>query len=266
MKLIKPKVEILDNINGEEVINKIAKVARTCYKSENASTPEKDKKLVENLVKSGHEAMIEFFDITVKFTCDRITSQSIVRCRLASFAQESTRYCNYSKDKFNNELTFIIPSWLDIPEGQYKWEDQNPLLTAGMSIEEAGYDDSSNLWIKDDIGDGYVEYKRHYKDWMETERFMQSLQAAEDSYLELIEYGWKAQQARMVLPMSIKTEINMKANLREWRHFFKLRCSTAAHPDIRVLALDLLEQMHNQIPIIFDDIYEKYRKGGKSEE
>lgn len=71
MKLIKSKVEILDNINGEEVINKIAKVARTCYKSEDASTPEKDKRLIENLVKSGHEAMIEFFDITVKFTCDR---------------------------------------------------------------------------------------------------------------------------------------------------------------------------------------------------
>lgn len=218
MKLIKPKVEILDNINGEEVINKIAKVARTCYKSEDASTAEKDKKLVENLVKSGHEAMIEFFDITVKFTCDRAIANEIVRHRIASYAQESTRYCNYSKDKFNNELTFIKPIWYD---------------SLGIT---------------------------HKQD------FEIALERCEDDYLEFIKQGWTPQQARAVLPLALKTEINMKTNLREWRHFFKLRCSTAAHPDIRVLALDLLEQMHNQIPIIFDDIYEKYGKGGKSEE
>lgn len=217
MKLIKPKVEILDNINGEEVINKIAKVARTCYKSEDASTPEKDKKLVENLVKSGHEAMIEFFDITVKFTCDRAIANEIVRHRIASYAQESTRYCNYSKDKFNNELTFIKPIWYD---------------SLGIT---------------------------HKQD------FEIALERCEDDYLEFIKQGWTPQQARAVLPLALKTELNMKTNLREWRHFFKLRCSTAAHPDIRVLALDLLEQMHNQIPIIFDDIYEKYGKGGKSE-
>lgn len=220
MKLIKSKVEILDNINGEEVINKIAKVARTCYKSEDASTVEKDKKLVENLVKSGHEAMIEFFDITVKFTCDRGVSHELVRHRMASFAQESTRYCNYSKDKFNNELIFIIPSWAEVNKFGEIVADDN----------EAFYD------------------------------FKRALEMAEAFYLSLIAKGWTAEKARIVLPMSIKTEINMKANLREWRHFFKLRCSTAAHPDIRVLALDLLKQMHNQIPIIFDDIYEEYRE------
>ena len=294
MKLIKPKVEILDKIDGQAILERIEQIARTCYKSEPkyiresidysrwvwedseefkalkedgateypirySSTADK---LVKRLIESKHEAMLEFVDITVKFTCDRGVSHELVRHRMASFAQESTRYCNYSKDKFNNELTFIIPSWLDTPEGQYKWEDQNPLLTAGASIEEAGYDDSADLWIKDDTRDGYVEYKRHYKNWMETERFMQSLQAAEDSYLELIEHGWKAQQARMVLPMSIKTEINMKANLREWRHFFKLRCHSTAHPDIRVLALDLLKQMHEQIPVIFDDLYDTYFNNG----
>lgn len=226
MKLIKSKVEILDNINGEEVINKIAKVARTCYKSEDASTAEKDKKLVENLVKSGHEAMIEFFDITVKFTCDRGVSHELVRHRMASFAQESTRYCNYSKDKFNNELTFIIPNWAEVNKFGEIVADDN----------EAFYD------------------------------FKRALEMAEAFYLSLIAKGWTAEKARMVLPMSIKTEINMKANLREWRHFFKLRCSTAAHLDIRVLALDLLKQMHNQIPIIFDDIYEKYGKDSKNEE
>lgn len=226
MKLIKPKVEILDKINGDEVITKLAKVARVCYKSEDASTLEKDKRLVENLIKSGHEAMIEFFDITVKFTCDRGVSHEIVRHRMASYAQESTRYCNYSKDKFGNELTFIIPSWAEINKfGEIVADD-----------DETFYD------------------------------FKRALEMAEGFYFSLINKGWKPQQARMVLPMSIKTEINMKCNLREWRHFFRLRCDTAAHPDIRALALDLLEQMHSLIPIIFDDIYEKYGIGTRNKQ
>lgn len=241
MKLIKPKVEILDKINGDEVITKLAKVARTCYKSEDASTLEKDKRLVENLIKSGHEAMIEFFDITVKVTCDKGTSHQIVRHRMASYAQESSRYCNYSKDKFGNELTFIIPSWVDLPEGNYTYWDGDWVDMEDMKIKKR---------YEKDAVDG----------WLDNMRF------CETTYRLLINKGWKAQQARMILPMSIKTEINMKANLREWRHFFKLRCDTAAHPDIRALALDLLEQMHSLIPIVFDDIYEKYGIGTKNEQ
>lgn len=222
MKLIKPKVEILDQIDGEQIINRIAIVARTCYKSEDLSTHDKDLALVKRLIESKHEAMLEFVDITVKFTCDRITSQSIVRHRMASFAQESTRYCNYSKDKFNNELTFIIPSWAEV----------NKLGEIVADDKEAFYD------------------------------FKRALEMAEAFYLSLIAKGWTAEKARMVLPMSIKTEINMKANLREWRHFFKLRCHSTAHPDIRVLALDLLKQMHKQIPVIFDDLYDTYFNNG----
>lgn len=242
MKLIKPKVEILDKINGDEVITKLAKVARVCYKSEDASTLEKDKRLVENLIKSGHEAMIEFFDITVKFTCDRGVSHEIVRHRMASYAQESTRYCNYSKDKFGKELTFIIPSWLDIPSGNYTYWDGDWVDMDKLKINlPADEEDVISQWLFD-------------------------MSYADTAYRYLIRKGWKPQQARTVLPMSIKTEINMKANLREWRCFFKLRCDTAAHPDMRKLALDLLEQMHSLIPIVFDDIYEKYGIGTKNEQ
>ena len=150
--------------------------------------------------------------------------------RTASFAQESTRYCNYSKDKFNNELTFIIPSWLD-------WKE--------MTVHKGDFEKS---------GSGSID----------SQIFIDNLLAAEAAYLKLVREGWTAEKARMVLPMSIKTEINMKANLREWRHFFELRCSTAAHPDIRVLALDLLKQMHEKIPVIFDDLYEKFIKINES--
>lgn len=255
MKLIQPKVEILDKIDDQAILERIEQVTRTCYKSEPKygyeyvtddgvrviirdtviehlgeletvkKLPPHAKKInisakdfVKRIIESKHEAMLEFVDVTVKFTCDRGVSHELVRHRLASYAQESTRYCNYSKDKFGNELTFIIPSWAEINKfGEIVADD-----------DETFYD------------------------------FKRALEMAEGFYFSLINKGWKPQQARMVLPMSIKTEINMKCNLREWRHFFKLRCSTAAHPDIRKLALDLLNQMHEQIPVIFDDLYEEF--------
>lgn len=212
MKLIKSEVKILDKLNGEEIINRIAAVARTCYKSEASSTPESDKALVERLINSNHFAMIEFADVTVKFICSRSISHEIVRHRLMSFAMESQRYCNYSKDKFNNEITFILPTWYNQSEDEIDKED-----------------------------------------------FRKYLADCESYYNNLInKRGFLAQEAREILPNATKTEINCKANLREWIHFLTLRCSTAAHPDIRVLALDLLKQLHEQIPVIFDKLYDKY--------
>ena len=278
MKLIKPKVEILDQIDGQAILERIEQIARTCYKSEpkyiRVSADRKRwvwedsedfkllgeegetdypirvsntaDKLVKRLIESKHEAMLEFVDVTVKFTCDRITSQSIVRHRIASFAQESTRYCNYSKDKFNGELTFIIPSWLNIPEGEYKYNHNCTWVNA---------DNTDEVFVdfRDEINNDKEKEATAISTWLT------SLGAAEEAYIRLTQrYNKQAQQARMVLPMSIKTEINMKANLREWRHFFKLRCHRTAHPDIRALALDLLKQMHERIPIVFDDLYKEF--------
>ena len=233
MKLIKPKVEILDKLDEKAIIDRIATVARTCYKSEDQSSPEKDKALISRLIKSKHDAMLEFVDVTVKFTTDRAIANELVRHRLASYAQESSRYCNYSKDKFGNELTFVIPSWLDLPEGKYNWWDGDWVDVSKLKI-----------LLPDDGGN--------------TSSWLHTLQYTETAYNVLINGEWTAQQARSVLPLCTKTEINMKANLREWRHFFKLRCSTAAHPDMRVLALDLLKKMHDKLPTIFDDIYEEF--------
>ena len=233
MKLIKPSVKILTPVEDDKVIETIANVARTCYKSEANSTKEKDEALVKRLIESKHEAMLEFVDITVKFTCSRAISHELIRHRLCSFAQESQRYCNYSKDKFDNEITFIIPSWLDIPEGNYTWWDNDWVDMNKLQINLPDNNNSVNEWLH-------------------------ALHFTEQTYNILTSKGWKAEQAREVLPNSTKTEINMKANLREWRHFLNLRCSTAAHPDMRALALDLLKQLHRQIPIIFDDIYDKY--------
>ena len=219
MKLIRPFTEILTPLNGEEILKTIEKVARTCYKSEDKITDDSAFKMVKSLIDRGHEAMIEFFDITVKFTCERGFSHEIVRHRMASYAQESTRYCNYAKDKFDNQLTFIIPSWISLPlEGEWK-----------CTGDQTGFSEGENIWYK-------------------------SLLKVEEDYNKLIELGWQAQQARAILPNSTKTEINVKYNLREWRHFFKLRTSPAAHPQMRELTIPLLKEFQSKIPIIFDDI------------
>jgi len=206
MRLIKPSYEILTSLNGVEILQIIEKVARTCYKSEDKITEDSAEKMIQILISRGHEAMIEFFDITVKFICDRGVSHELVRHRIASFALESTRYCNYASAKFDREITFIIPCW----------------FTDGILPDEV--------------------------------RWQYAMVDAEESYNDLIKMGWQAQQARSVLPNSLKTEINVKMNLREWRHFFKLRCVKAAHPQMRELTIPLLEELKIKVPIIFNDI------------
>ena len=205
MRIIEPKVEILTPIDGQAILKHIEQVGRVCYKSEDKITADSAKMFVAGLIRKGHEAVIEHFNITVKFTTDRGISHEIVRHRLASYAQESSRYVNYSKDKFGNEITVIKPS---------------------------------------EIEEGTTAY-RNWKTAMKT---------AEIAYLALIENGCKAQTTRAVLPTCAKTELVMTANLREWRHFIKLRGSAAAHPDIRILATDLLRQLKEQIPVVFDDL------------
>ncbi|MBQ7106578.1 MAG: FAD-dependent thymidylate synthase [Clostridia bacterium] len=205
MYIIKPSFEILDNIDGENILKKIEKIGRVCYKSEEKITESSAKIFIKKIIESGHESVIEHEKITVRVICDRGVSHEIVRHRIASYSQESTRYCNYSSDKFDNQLTFIKPCF---------WEE------------------SSN----------------EYKKWKE------QMLGIEKSYNELISCGATPQEARSILPNSLKTEIVITMNLREWRHFFKLRTSKRAHPQMREIAIPMLEGFKKIIPIIFDDI------------
>lgn len=205
MKIIKPGFEILTPINGEEILKHIELVGRVCYKSEDKITEDSAKKFIAVLIKRGHEAVIEHFNITVKFICDRGVSHEIVRHRIASYAQESTRYCNYNNDKFDGEITVIEPFFLNKNSFNYK------------------------AWYK-------------------------AMQYAEATYMDMIADGATPQEARSVLPNSLKTEIVVTMNLREWRHFFKLRTAIAAHPQMREVAIPLLKELRNVIPVIFDDI------------
>ena len=120
MKIINAGFQILTNINGMEMLKAIEYIARTCYKSENSITELSAVKMVENLIRSGHEAMLEHQSISVKFIVDRGVSHELVRHRMASYAQENTRYCNYSKDKFGNEITVIKPCFLDEDKENYR--------------------------------------------------------------------------------------------------------------------------------------------------
>jgi len=208
MRIIEPSFEIISptNINGNDILKEIEKIARTCYKSEDKITDLSAQDLICQLLKRGHEAMLEFGpSITVKFICNRGFTHELVRHRIASFAQESTRYCNYSKDKHGSEITVIEPSSLDPMSHNYLvWKD--------------------------------------------------AMESSEKAYMHLIECQVPPQIARGVLPIDVKTEINIKANLREWRHIFKLRTSAAAHPSMHQLMRPLLKQLQTNIPIIFDDI------------
>ena len=208
MKIINAGFQILSDINGMEMLKNIEYIARTCYKSEGMMTDLSAVKMVESLINRGHEAMLEHEKISVKFIVDRGVSHELVRHRMASYAQESTRYCNYSKDKFGNEITVIKPCFLD--------------------------EDTEN-----------------YRIWKS------SCEAAEKAYFAMLDNDATPQEARSVLPTSLKTEIVMTANLREWRHFFKLRAlgiTGKPHPQMLEVAAPLLAEFKTLIPVVFDDL------------
>jgi len=190
-----------------DLLQRIELAGRTCYKSEDRITDQSACDFVKRIMSSGHLSVIEHIFLTVKFIIDRGVSHELVRHRLASYSQESTRYANYSKNKFGNEITVIRPCF---------WEDTSP---------------------------EYMEWKK-------------AMELAEQSYLELIRIGARPEQARSVLPNSLKTEVVMTCNLREIRHVLTLRCSNAAHPQIREVMRPLLKDLHGRIPVIFDDIYQ----------
>lgn len=170
--------------------------------------------------------------ITVRFTCDRGVSHEYVRHRVFSFAQESTRYCNYSKDKFGNEVTFIMPCWIPYKDGEYR-----------IGEYEDGWGNSAGDYIKRN-GNYIEEDDPDYKNLLYP--FIKSLNESENNYFRLLNKGWKPQEARAVLPNSLKTELVMTGFVSDWQHFFSLRCDSAAHPQARELAIPLKNEFINR--------------------
>jgi thymidylate synthase (FAD) len=205
MKIVNSSYEILSDIDSEKIIKNIESIGRTCYKSEDKITDDSARKFVRMIVNNGHLSVIEHETITVRFIFDRGISHEMVRHRLASFSQESTRYCNYSNDKYDNQITVI-----------------------GLSQ--------------------YLKNENSLKVWLN------AMKNAEDAYFKLIEFGETPQIARSVLPNSLKTEIVVSANLREWRLILTQRTANAAHPQIREVMVPLLKELKEKLPEIFLDI------------
>lgn len=199
MKVIEPYFVIEDEINGEHLLRNLERYGRVCYKSEARTELKSYEKFLRNAIKRGHLSLIEHEKVTVRIICDRGVTHEIVRHRIGSYSQESTRYCDYT-----GEMVFIRP-----------------------------------LFFKDD------SQKR--------ERWCVAMAEAEASYKRLRNYGATPQEARSVLPNSLKTELVVTYNLREWRHFFSLRCSKASHPQMRQISIPLLKEFQKQIPVLFED-------------
>lgn len=193
-----------DNADCWKMLMQIERAGRTCYKSDAAFDEESAREFVAMIIKRGHLSVIEHASATVRFICDRGVSHEIVRHRIASYSQESTRYCNYSKEKFGEEITVIDPR-------------------PHMDEEQFVY------WSR-------------------------GVEAAERTYFALIDAGAEPQMARSVLPNSLKTELVMTANLREWRHFFTLRTAPAAHPQLTQITRPLLVRFREVFPVVFDDV------------
>ena len=203
MQIISPSYTILTFINRDNILNLLELAGRTCYKSEGQCSVGSASPFVEKICKTfKHESVIEHAGFSVKFVCDRGVSHELVRHRLAAYSQESTRYCNYSKEKFGNEITVIRPCF----------------------------------WKQD--SDEYTVWKI-------------ACASAERDYIDLLARGASAQEARSILPNSLKTEIVMTANLREWKHVFSMRCSDKAHPQMREIMIPLQNEIQKILPEIF---------------
>lgn len=202
MKIIKASAEIMAFTPDLELI--IEQAGRVCYKSEDRITYGSAVKFIERLQESKHESVLEHGAITVRFVCDRGVSHELVRHRLASFSQESTRYCNYGKDKFGSEITVIEPCFWE--KGDKKWQQ-----------------------------------------WLE------ACHHTELRYFNLLAEGATPQEARSVLPNSLKTEVVVTTNPREWLHIFKLRCSPQAHPQMREVMIPLQAEFAEKWPAIFGE-------------
>ena len=219
MIIQKPAVEVLSTESYEDMLRRVERIGRVCYKSEDRIEEGSAEKFIRGIIRRGHESVIEHGSITVKFICDRGVTHEIVRHRIASYSQESTRYCNYVKEKFGSQITCID-------------------LATGFRYDLSSETD-----------------RKKYEVWQ------RAMENAERSYFQMIELGATPQEARSVLPNSLKTELVATMDLREWRHFFRLRTDAAAHPQCREVAQMLLERFAKDYPVFFADLLEAQRAG-----
>lgn len=219
MRLVKPRHKIMAIMDGVESLKLIESAGRTCYKTEEKIDDTTAQTFTSMIMNRGHHSVIEHSAMMVRIVCDRGVTHEIVRHRLAAYSQESTRYVNYK-----GGCTFVIPPWLNLDPGEV---DGKEVLLKVMTEKKSS---PAMIWLA-------------------------SMAGSEIDYTRLLEAGWSPQQARSILPNSTKTEIVVTANFREWRHIFSLRCSKAAHPQMREVMIPLYEEIKKFIPVVFNNLY-----------
>lgn len=204
MKIVEPIIYV-EPYDGVRIMKRLERACRTCYRSEDKVTEDSYKNLLKNCINRGHESILEHEKISIRMICDIGVYKDLTRHRIASFSIESTRYCNYGKDKFDNQIKFIKP--VNIQEGTTEF----------------------GLWYN-------------------------SMNVIEKTYNEMSRLGCTPDQMRMILPHSTAAEVNMTANIREWKHILSLRCSNRTHPAIQQLLIPLLLKFKTDMPEIFDGV------------
>lgn len=218
MKIIDPMIEVED-YDGIKIMKNIERACRTCYRSEGNITDDSYKNLLKNCINRGHESVLEHEKITIRMICDIGVYKDLTRHRFGSFSIESTRYCAYSKDKFDNEIKFIKPLFFN---------DKNP----------------DELIDQDEI-----------KNSLRTKYWKECMENIECAYLQMSRIeGTIPDQLRMILPHSTASQVTMTANIREWKHILELRANSHAHPAIQQLLIPLLLKFKEDMPEIFDDV------------
>lgn len=213
MKIINPRIQIQEVLEYNIMKQLIERCGRTCYKSEDKITNESADKFIKMIINRKHKSVLEHVSIPVKIICDRGVSHELVRHRLASYSQESTRYCNYNDNKFNNEITLIKP----------------------LFFKEDNTDKASMTWYK-------------------------AMKECEDAYFDLLKNNMTPQDARSVLPNSLKTEINMTCNIREWHTVFDQRLKLDAHPQMIQVMITIVCKFIERFPIFFEEYRENLNK------
>jgi len=244
MIVISSKVEIDNDVEivGRLVTKKIERMGRISYQS-SSKKHDSDLSFAKRLIKNGHESVLEHYSITVMWTVDRGSSHQLVRHRLFSFIQESSRYVKYS-----HGLTFILPRlFYPLKSMGVEVEERDPQKPTTTSLIDAiSTGKHITGYIPDNMDEAKLVHK--FKIWFK------SCRQSEENYLELLGAGTRPEDARTTLNHSLKTQIGMTGNLRMWRHFLKLRTDKHAQPDIRLLAQQLHKELKELIPVIFDEV------------
>lgn len=221
MHWIESSVELVESIDAVAAKRKVEIACRNCYKSEDKIEDGSADRLIRSCIKRGHESPLEHYAVTYRVICDRAVLAEWTRHRLASYCVESQRYCAYNKDKFGSTITCVLPTWVE-------------------KIQHIPVFDMDEAQKHQ-----YLMFQ-----WLDT-----ACCSAEATYFAMLKEGMRPEDARAILPNCVKTDIVCTMNLRELRHFIRLRSSAAAHPDIRKLAIQLLKLMRdNGLGVFFEDI------------